>query len=77
MKKAKKQKPDFSRPKPKSEITENTEIIVETENKPEENFVPENADEFGQKDSNATEELKFFPDKSYKNLPVLAIAAAR
>ena len=74
MKKAKKQKPDFSRPKPKSEITENTEIIVETENKPEENFVPENADEFGQKDSNATDELKFFPDKSYKNLPVLAIA---
>ena len=30
--------------------------------------------EYGQKDNNATEELKFFPDKTYANLPLVVIA---
>lgn len=83
MKKAKKSKPDFSKPKPQK--TESDEQIFNenddfnsSENdsvqKNEEISDSETGDEFGQKDENATEELKFFPDKSYINLPTVAIA---
>ena len=84
MKKAKKAKPDFSKPKPQKipeedfvtsgteafsapEIPEKPEAAPETEDSP-------SGDEFGQTDESATEELKFFPDKSYINLPTVAIA---
>lgn len=83
MKKAKKSKPDFSKPKPQK-ITSDEQIFNEnndfdsSENdsvqKNEEISDSETGDEFGQKDENATEELKFFPDKSYINLPTVAIA---
>lgn len=81
MKKAKKSKPDFSKPKPQK-ITSDEQIFNENDDfdssendsvqKNEE--ISETGDEFGQKDENATEELKFFPDKSYINLPTVAIA---
>lgn len=81
MKKAKKSKPDFSKPKPQK-ITSDEQIFNENDDfdssendsvqKNEE--LSETGDEFGQKDENATEELKFFPDKSYINLPTVAIA---
>ena len=83
MKKAKKSKPDFSKPKPQK-ITSDEQIFNETDDfnssendsvqKNEELSDSETGDEFGQKDENATEELKFFPDKSYINLPTVAIA---
>lgn len=66
MKKNKKKKPDFSKPK-----IEKVEFEQEI---PEESETSENADEFGQKDGSAACELKFFPGKSYKNLPTVAIA---
>ena len=79
MKKAKKQKPDFSKPKPiKQEIQDSQEFeqeFSEQKTESEQEFSnPEGGDEFGQKDLNAQEELKFFPDKSYINLPTVAIA---
>ncbi len=84
MKKARKSKPDFSKPKPqKSEFldltseTQDSTDLSEVPNTPqtdEDNSTPDNGDEFGQKDENATEELKFFTDKSYINLPTVAIA---
>ncbi len=84
MKKARKSKPDFSKPKPqKSEIfdltsdSQNTADSGEIQNDTEtdaDSATPDNGDEFGQKDENATEELKFFTDKSYINLPTVAIA---
>lgn len=83
MKKAKKSKPDFSKPKPQK-ITSDEQIFNENDDfnssendsvqKNEEISDSETGDEFGQKDENATEELKFFPDKSYINLPTVAIA---
>lgn len=83
MKKAKKSKPDFSKPKPQK-ITSDEQIFNENDDfdssendsvqKNEELSDSETGDEFGQKDENATEELKFFPDKSYINLPTVAIA---
>lgn len=83
MKKAKKSKPDFSKPKPQK-ITSDEQIFNENDDfdssendsvqKNEELPDSETGDEFGQKDENATEELKFFPDKSYINLPTVAIA---
>lgn len=83
MKKAKKSKPDFSKPKPQK-IVSDEQIFNEnndfysSENdsiqKNEEISDSETGDEFGQKDENASEELKFFPDKSYINLPTVAIA---
>ena len=83
MKKTKKSKPDFSKPKPQK-IVSDEQIFNEnndfysSENdsiqKNEEISDSETGDEFGQKDENATEELKFFPDKSYINLPTVAIA---
>lgn len=84
MKKARKSKPDFSKPKPqKNEFpdltseTQDTTDLSEAQNDTqtgEDNSTPDNGDEFGQKDENATEELKFFTDKSYINLPTVAIA---
>lgn len=84
MKKQKKSKPDFSKPKPVKteneylEYGENPESETpaeEARSESDENQeTPENGDEFGQKDENATEELKFFKDKSYINLPMVAIA---
>lgn len=83
MKKAKKSKPDFSKPKPQK-IASDKQIFNENDDfnssendsvqKNEELSDSETGDEFGQKDENATEELKFFPDKSYINLPTVAIA---
>lgn len=83
MKKAKKSKPDFSKPKPQK-ITSDEQIFNENDDfdssendtvqKNEEISDSKTGDEFGQKDENATEELKFFPDKSYINLPTVAIA---
>lgn len=83
MKKAKKSKPDFSKPKPQK-TTSDEQIFNENDDfdssendsvqKNEEISDSETGDEFGQKDENATEELKFFPDKSYINLPTVAIA---
>lgn len=83
MKKAKKSKPDFSKPKPQK-IASDEQIFNENDDfdssendsvqKNEELPDSETGDEFGQKDENATEELKFFPDKSYINLPTVAIA---
>ncbi|MDD5790104.1 MAG: ribosome biogenesis GTPase Der [Spirochaetia bacterium] len=85
MKKAKKAKPDFSKPKPQKNLDE--ELISsgtdefsaqESAAEPEADTAIEepspSGDEFGQTDENATEELKFFPDKSYINLPTVAIA---
>lgn len=78
MKKAKKSKPDFSKPKPQKtasdeQIFNENDDFNSSENdsfqKNEEISDSETGDEFGQKDENATEELKFFPDKSYINLP--------
>lgn len=83
MKKAKKSKPDFSKPKPQKtasgeQIFNENDDFNSSENdsvqKNEEISDSETGDEFGQKDENATEELKFFPDKSYINLPTVAIA---
>ena len=83
MKKAKKSKPDFSKPKPQKtapdeQIFNENDDFDSSENdsvqKNEEISDSETGDEFGQKDENATEELKFFPDKSYINLPTVAIA---
>ena len=84
MKKARKSKPDFSKPKPqKNEFpdlasdTKDSTDLSEVQNDTqtgEDNSTPDNGDEFGQKDENATEELKFFTDKSYINLPTVAIA---
>lgn len=84
MKKARKSKPDFSKPKPqKSEfldLTSDTQSIADSDEvqkdtqTDDDNSTPDNGDEFGQKDENATEELKFFTDKSYINLPTVAIA---
>ncbi len=84
MKKARKSKPDFSKPKPqKNEFldltseTQDSTDLSEVQNTPqtdEDTSTPDNGDEFGQKDENATEELKFFTDKSYINLPTVAIA---
>lgn len=75
MKKQKKQKPDFSKPKPHTVQEElNSSSASEQVPEPKDFTVPENADDFGQKDESATEELKFFPDKSYINLPTVAIA---
>ena len=83
MKKAKKSKPDFSKPKPQKTVSDE-QIFNENDDfdssendsvqKNEEISDSETGDEFGQKDENATEELKFFPDKSYINLPTVAIA---
>ena len=83
MKKAKKSKTDFSKPKPQKtasdeQIFNENDDFDSSENdsvqKNEEISDSETGDEFGQKDENATEELKFFPDKSYINLPTVAIA---
>lgn len=84
MKKARKSKPDFSKPKPqKNEIFDLTSDSQDTADSGEiqndteidaDSATPDNGDEFGQKDENATEELKFFTDKSYINLPTVAIA---
>lgn len=83
MKKSKKSKPDFSKPKPQKIVSDEqlfneTDDFASSENnsvqKNEELSDSETGDEFGQKDENATEELKFFPDKSYINLPTVAIA---
>lgn len=84
MKKARKSKPDFSKPKPqKSEfldLTSDTQSSADSDEvqndtqTDDDNSTPDNGDEFGQKDENATEELKFFTDKSYINLPTVAIA---
>lgn len=114
MAKAKKKKPDFSKPKPQKELeyeyiiaqgeaefTENSvfdsndtvadakntvtnakNTVVDTKNavvdtksavvEPVETTAT--SDEFGQKDSNEEEELKFFRDKTYINLPLVVIA---
>ena len=75
MAKTKKSKPDFSKPKPVKKENEfleyghtpETEVqdtAAETDNVGE-GEMPENGDEFGQKDENATEELTFFKEKSY------------
>ncbi|WP_149554476.1 ribosome biogenesis GTPase Der [Treponema pectinovorum] len=66
----KKQKPNFSLPKPQK--NQATEEILQDE-------IPElydiqNGDEYGEEDLSSTEPLKFFPEKSYKNLPTVAIA---
>lgn len=89
MKKTKKQKPDFSKPKPKkiesefdfSQVEEDSvfskkekELKSKNDESEENSIQNENGDEFGEKDSNATEELKFFVDKTYINLPTVAIA---
>ncbi len=73
MAKNKKSKPDFSKPKPVIEKQEDDVIELSAEDSGEDT-PPENGDEFGQKDSSATEELKFFKEKSYINLPMVAIA---
>lgn len=84
MAKTKKSKPDFSKPKPVKKENEfleyghtpETEIqdtAAETDDAGE-GEMPENGDEFGQKDENATEELTFFKEKSYINCPMVAIA---
>lgn len=85
MKKAKKAKPDFSKPKPQKNLDEElissgTDEFSAQESAAEpaaDTAIEEpspSGDEFGQTDENATEELKFFPDKSYINLPTVAIA---
>ncbi len=74
MKKAKKSKPDFSKPKPAQTETSGEFDSPFPAEDGTENAVSVTDDEFGQKDENATEELKFFTDKSYINLPTVAIA---
>lgn len=77
MKKLKKKKPDFSKPKPIEQISENEVVentIEDISHNIEDKQLLSNSDEYGQKDNNATEELKFFPDKTYANLPLVVIA---
>ncbi len=89
MAKAKKKKPDFSKPKPQKELeydyiiaqgeaefTNDSQVIDATSGETESyETTPDSAsDEFGQKDSNEEGELKFFRDKTYINLPLVVIA---
>ncbi len=75
MKKSRKEKPDFSKPKPKKQDLD-IELTDELEREQEsgEQSAPEGSDEYGPKDNNATEELKFFTNKTYFNLPLVVIA---
>lgn len=77
MAKTKKTKPDFSRPRPQKDASD--EIVV-TEEAPVQDYSEKEklgaglSDEFGQIDPNATDEIKFTRDKYYLNLPLVVIA---
>ena len=74
--KKKKQKPDFSKPKPEKKISPTKE---ELEEKVEESIALANAslpevDADGIKSRRKSKTQKFFPDKTYCNLPLIVIA---
>lgn len=68
MKKQKKQKPDFSKPKPIKVEVENNEEFLSEENKEKETKPKEIESERKSKTQ------KFYPEKSYYNLPLIVIA---
>lgn len=64
--KKKKQKPDFSKPKPQKEVVEDVVVLQK-----EQEIVPQK-EEIGSKRKTATQ--KFYADKIYNNLPLIVIA---
>ena len=68
MKKQKKAKPDFSKPKPVKAAASEEEIVNEVPQNTEKN----SEDEIRSQRKSKTE--KFFPDKVYQNLPLIVIA---
>ncbi len=76
MQKKKKQKPDFSKPKPLSKENEVLEIsnTIEENNITEDTVSEKKSEEKEIKSIRKTEKQKFFPDKIYHNLPLIVIA---